>query len=361
MSAHDRSDGTEAARNADLSSLALQAGRMGLFDWHLTNGQVIGDDTHAELFGTQAHAPYSADRVFDTIHPDDRENVEEAIRLSLDGKADYDTTFRVLVDGETRWLGGRGRVVERDASGEPLRMLGVNWDRTTDEEQERALELLAREMNHRVNNAFAVIEALLALGGRMARSVPEFAETLRAQVHALANTHQLMVGETLHDHGHVVEVPIANLVQKALREWLEVLGDRVELQLDQLYVVPPNRIAGMSMLLYELATNSRRYGVVGAASGRLSVKVEVRGEECVFTWRETFDGEAPPPPSEKANKSFGTALLHHCTDVLSATIKQNGRDENGFVFVLLLPIVNDEDGAARTFRASDLKKLGITV
>ena len=350
--------GFDASRDADLAALALRAGGMGLFDWHLVSGQVIGDEVHARLFGTHANAPYSADRVFEAIHPDDRPAVEEEIRQSLESDVDYDTAFRVVVDGKTRWLGGRGRVVERDETGEPMRMIGVNWDRTADQEQEHALEILAREMNHRINNAFAVIDALLALGGRMAPSVPEFAETLRAQVHALADTHQLMVGETLHDHGHLVEVPIANLVQTALREWLESRGDTVELHLDQLYVVPPNRIAGMAMLLYELSTNSRRYGVLGPAKGKLVVKVDVDDEVCRLSWDEHFEGTPPPAPSRRASESFGSALLHHCTDVLSATIERNGRDEEGFHFVMRLHIVTDEDGAHRTFRAKDLERLG---
>ena len=348
-----------ADRNSDLASLALQAGRMGLFDWHLASGQVIGDSVHADLFGTQADAPYPATRVFDAIHPDDKNEVEEEIRKALESDADYKTTFRVVANGETRWLGGRGRVVERDDRGQPVRMIGVNWDCTEEERRERAVASLAREMNHRVNNAFAVIEALLVLGGRMARSVPEFAQTLRAQVHALADTHQLMVGKSLHDHGPYVEVSIADLVQTALREWLETRSDIVEMELDQLYVVPPNRVAGMAMLIYELATNSRRYGVLGPAQGKLRVAVSVDHETCRLTWHERFIASPPPAPSPAASESFGAALLHHCTDVLSATIEQNGRDENGFVFAMHLPVVSDDDGTHRTFRVADLERFGV--
>ena len=360
MSDAERSEDTGRAR--DLASLALLAGGMGLFDWHLGNGQVIGDEVHAELFGTQADAPYSADRVFEAIHPDDREMVEREIAraLEVDGE-DYDTSFRVVVNGRTRWLGGRGRVVERSASGEPLRMLGVNWDRTEAEEQEYALEFLAREMNHRINNAFAVIEALLALGGRVAQSVPDFAQTLRAQVHALADTHKLMVGETLHDHAHIVEVPIDDLVRTALREWLDAKADLIELELDQLFVVPPNRIAGMAMLLYELSTNSRRYGVLGPAKGRVQVLVDVEGDRCRLTWRESFEGEVPPGPSKMDRETFGAALLHHCTNVLNAVIERNERMEDGFEFVISLPIVDEDGEPPRTLRAKDLERLGIPI
>ena len=352
----------EAGRARDLASLALSAGGMGLFDWHLSSGQVIGDEVHAELFGTQADAPYAANRVFEAIHPDDREAVEREIDRALqDNDVDYDTTFRVVVNGRTRWLGGRGRVVERSASGEPLRMLGVNWDRTEAEEQEYALEFLAREMNHRINNAFAVIEALLALGGRVAQSVPDFVQTLRAQVHALADTHKLMVGETLHDHGHIVEVPVDNLVRTALREWLDTRADVIELKLDQLFVVPPNRIAGMAMLLYELSTNSRRYGVLGPARGRVRVLVDVENDQCRLIWRESFEGEAPPGPSKMDRQTFGAALLHHCTNVLNAVIQRNERTDGGFEFSISLPIVDEEGEPPRTLRAKDLERLGIPI
>lgn len=66
----------------------------------------------------------------DAIHPEDRLRVERELESSLAECADYEVEFRILLpDGSPRWIGAKARG-EYDATGRPLRMLGVALDIT---------------------------------------------------------------------------------------------------------------------------------------------------------------------------------------------------------------------------------------
>lgn len=64
-----------------------------------------------------------------TVHPDDRDDVYARVRERLDARDDYDLTFRIVHDGENRWVRARGAVTH-DASGTPTMMAGTVEDTT---------------------------------------------------------------------------------------------------------------------------------------------------------------------------------------------------------------------------------------
>jgi PAS domain S-box-containing protein len=72
-------------------------------------------------------------------HPDDRANVLDGFQQSLQERTDYyESEYRILKDGQIRWILGRGRVV-RDERGEPVRYSGVDIDITERKRFEESL------------------------------------------------------------------------------------------------------------------------------------------------------------------------------------------------------------------------------
>ena len=62
------------------------------------------------------------------VHPDDYEAMLRRLRLHLDGyTATYEAQFRLRAGPRDRYIAvqSRGRVLERDARGDPLRMVGT--------------------------------------------------------------------------------------------------------------------------------------------------------------------------------------------------------------------------------------------
>ena len=89
------------------------------------------------------------------IHPEDRVKGDEGIQLALRGEKDFDIEFRVLwPDGTTHNIRGIG-LVQRDASGKPLRMIGTNWAITTSKLAEAELY----EINRQLKEAIALADA----------------------------------------------------------------------------------------------------------------------------------------------------------------------------------------------------------
>ncbi len=85
---------------------------------------------------------------------------EERFRETLNGNDDYFGEYRLASATPARWLAARGRVVERDANGRPVLMVGVNYDISERKAGEERQKLLLRELNHRVKNTLATVQAL---------------------------------------------------------------------------------------------------------------------------------------------------------------------------------------------------------
>jgi PAS domain S-box-containing protein len=112
--------------------LALDAGRMGTWDWNVRIGRLVWDSRQCELFGVEpARGPHlRAEDFLQRVHPDDLAGVERAMDAALTGQRKYEVEFRVIGgDGRERWLAGKGDAI-RDAVGQPVRMIGVNYDIT---------------------------------------------------------------------------------------------------------------------------------------------------------------------------------------------------------------------------------------
>ena len=77
------------------------------------------------------------------IVEEDRARVGEEFAASLAG-APYDTKYRVIVEGEIRWLHARARVQEHMVAG--LRMIGVCEDVTREETLARELDRAQRRL-----------------------------------------------------------------------------------------------------------------------------------------------------------------------------------------------------------------------
>jgi len=124
--------------------LALEATGDGLWDWDLRSGKAY---LSPEYYAASGYRPEDvvADFAFfrRLVHPDDWAGVMAAIEAHLRGETPFSVVeYRMVTAcGEERWIRGRGRVVERDPAGVPLRMLGHISDITAQRATESALQV----------------------------------------------------------------------------------------------------------------------------------------------------------------------------------------------------------------------------
>src|SRR5690606_39231142 len=82
------------------------------------------------------------------VHPDDLQRVQKILQEHIAGNTEYfDSEHRIRnARGQWIWVRSRGKVVERDASGNPLRIAGTARDisagRSADRERRIASEVL---------------------------------------------------------------------------------------------------------------------------------------------------------------------------------------------------------------------------
>ncbi|HRE06900.1 MAG TPA: PAS domain S-box protein [Opitutaceae bacterium] len=130
----------ELEEKASRLTLATQAGGIGIWDWDLRNHRLFWDETLHLLCGLPPQAGVEPASIWETvIHPADRARCQEELRSALAHLCDLDTEFRILrADGVVRHLRFRARV-QRDDTGQAVRILGISWDIT---EQKRTVERL---------------------------------------------------------------------------------------------------------------------------------------------------------------------------------------------------------------------------
>ena len=319
--------------------LALEAGRMGSWRWDIVGGTVTGDPFVADLLNMDFDAqPWPVGDVFASMHPEDLPRVQGEVDKALSGADIYEVEFRDrVIDSETgeeglRWLGARGRVTQRSEAGEPLEMIGVNWDATQQKTNEQRLAMLAGEMDHRVKNAFAVIRALINLGARVPGSRKAFAKTLKAQVQAMSDAHAISARLARTSRTPASPVPMAEVLRTALAPWLDDEanggGATVAIEADERILVLPRNVSALAMLVYELATNATKHGPLGNREGSLRVEVAPHGEAgWRMTWDETLGDAATRQAAgngadEGEASGFGSVLIQHCIATLGARSKR---------------------------------------
>jgi len=94
----------------------------------------------SEILGLPREAWNEPARWFELMHPDDRDQVVAQTRANAEGGEPWDVDYRMIAaDGRIVWLNDRGRCVERDQIGRPIRFQGVMLDVTTRRATEDAL------------------------------------------------------------------------------------------------------------------------------------------------------------------------------------------------------------------------------
>ncbi len=127
--------------------LALNAGRMGVWDWNIQTGEIKWADDLEPVHGLALGSLAGTITAFqELIHPDDRAMVNQALTRAMQDGQGYDIEFRNLwADGSVHWMAGKGQVV-RDESGQPGRMIGIGMDITGRKTLEKELERRVHEL-----------------------------------------------------------------------------------------------------------------------------------------------------------------------------------------------------------------------
>ena len=140
-------------------NLALWGSGDEFWDWNIRDNSLYRLGAN-QLFGQGSQETMSTDEWRNnSVHPDDLPRVQKLLQEHIVGHADiYDSEHRIRgANGDWVWVRSRGKVVERDESGNPLRMAGTARDITAIRRAERERRV-ALEVLRSMSEAVAVIE-----------------------------------------------------------------------------------------------------------------------------------------------------------------------------------------------------------
>jgi PAS domain S-box-containing protein len=133
----------EALRNSEERlQLAIEGSATGLWDLHISTGQAYFNPRWKTMLG---YAIEEIDNSFQSlqrlVHPEDLPKVLAALNDHFEGRSkSYEMEFRMLSkSGEWKWILSQAKVMERDASGKPLRITGTHIDISDRKRAEEAL------------------------------------------------------------------------------------------------------------------------------------------------------------------------------------------------------------------------------
>ena len=196
-----------------------------------------------------------------------------------------------------------------DESGRPVGVLAIVVETTGFIQAERQrleaedhLRLVVNELNHRVKNNLAIIQAIGAQTFRNVVDLTKAQASFTSRIQALAKANDLLTGE------HWVAASLKEAIESAL------FPQRPEDHGRCMIEGPPVRLSAktaisLAMAFHELATNAVKYGAWSNDTGKVSVtwKIEVTeaGRRLQLEWREL----GGPPVITPQRRGFGSRLI----------------------------------------------------
>ena len=266
--------------SAERFALILEATSGGVWDWNIPSGDAVFSPRYSTMLGYEPEEFAKSYKSWGSlVHPDDIERVRQHHADHFAGHTDFSIEFRMREkSGNWHWIHSRGLVIEWDAEGRPVRMVGTHSDiqeRKRAEEERNSLQLqlaqaqkmesvgrLAGGIAHDFNNLMSVI----LLQGESALEELRSGDPVTGEVTAMQQAAQRAVALTRQlmafSHQQVLETEVLNLnsvvaeCEKMLRR---LIGEDIDLVfipgsgLGQVKADPSQ----LDQIIMNLAVNSR--------------------------------------------------------------------------------------------------------
>ena len=189
--------------------------------------------------------------------------------------------------------------------------------------REERQKVMINELNHRVKNTLATVQALARQTFGKLEGAP--VEVFTERLIALSGAHDLLTrgGWSKADLGELMQV-----CTRAHGERVERAGPEVALD--------PHTAVALSMVFHELATNSAKYGALSAPAGRVGIdwRIDPETGRLTIVWTET----GGPPVTAPSKPGFGTRLIDSSVRRELKGVPSFDFRPEGLVFEATLPL-----------------------
>ncbi|MBD2777619.1 sensor histidine kinase [Iningainema tapete] len=132
-------------------ALAMDAGKMGSWDWNIATNESFWTPYHEIIFGYEPGNPHRSYKEWaERVHPEDLPQVEAIVLAAMNNVQDFHAEYRiVLPDQSLRWVTAFGRF-QCDEQGRPIQMTGMINDITERKQAEAEIRKLNETLENRV-------------------------------------------------------------------------------------------------------------------------------------------------------------------------------------------------------------------
>ncbi len=263
--------------------LSLKAGHAAT--WNLSRQVMHWDRNFYDLVGLphSTAAPGEA-QFFAMVHDDDRPKMMAARKLMATGQVPPANDEYRLKRPDGRWIWLINHRVQVD----PENYVGLTIDITDRKAAEEKVQFLFRELVHRSRNQFAVINSIAREVYKQSGSIADFERQFRHRMVGLARS-QEVVGASEDNQLSALVAAQADIFGLSSR--IDISGVAVN--------VSETGAQYLAIAIYELITNSIKYGAFTAGDARISMSWKVKGHTLELLWDEqvTASGEPRPLPA----------------------------------------------------------------
>jgi PAS domain S-box-containing protein len=276
----------------------------------LPNGQVLPHDQCPMAVALREGASFREEAV-DILRPD---GTRISVRVNIDP----------IKDNADRIVGA----------------VNVFHDVTELRRAEDAQQLLVAELNHRVKNTLASVQAIAHHTMRRTQDPKEFVSSFAGRIQSLSRVHALLSATTWRsaDLSELVHDQLSNGAADETR--IIVKGPRLQL--------PPQMALHMAMILHELGTNALKYGALSTPSGWVTVRWTVEDRALHLCWQER-GGPAVFVPTKRG---FGMTLVEQSAQGEGGTARMV-LEGDGIAWDITLPLpqlISAENAGQRAAR-----------
>jgi PAS domain S-box-containing protein len=227
------------------------------------------------------------------------EEADILARLQRGERIDHYETVRMAKDGRRLDISITVSPM-RDSTGRIIGASKVARDITDRKRAEDVQRLLIDELNHRIKNTLATVQAIATQTLRRAPDPDSFVSSFTGRIQSMARAHSLLTGASFQSAD----------IHQLVRDQLLLGGDpdqRIAWSGPSL-LLEAQAALHLALVLHELGTNARKYGALSTATGRVDVCWEMHtngGRRLALDWRESGGPKVTAPSS----RGFGSILI----------------------------------------------------
>ena len=277
-------------------------------------------------------------RWIELVHTEDRETCWTRWQQCLTSGERYEAECRMRrQDGMFRWMSCRAEPVFGNAEA-TIRWVGTMTDVHEAKLLAQARDLLAKEMDHRIANIFAIVGSLIVLEAQNAPSAKAVALSMQARLASLNSAHRLVRHPVT--PSDEVDASVHSIIRAVIKPYQDDQSSRFIVSGTDCRV-NDGALTAIALLVHELCTNAFKYGALTLQSGTIAVTTDIDGPLFKIEWEERG---GPALDIEPLSGGFGTVLISETVErQLGGTIERiwNSQGLRVEVTVPMSEMVND--------------------